>query len=141
MSIQQHIRELQSVLVEAQSQQEKLKIIIELGEELEQAPRETFTDDDRVPGCASDAYVKLAMKEGRVLFTSFSASLVIKGYIALLVESFHDCTPKEILAADEQIASFLKATGLDVVSIVPSRTNSFSRLYAFIKEKAKGLVE
>lgn len=141
MTVQERIRDLQSTLVEAPSQQEKLKIIIELGEELEQAPRESFIDEDKVPGCASDAFVKIELHENKIRFSCFSASLVIKGYIALLLEVFQECTPEEMLGADTMIEEFLSATGLDVVSIVPSRTNSFSRLYAFMKDKTKWLIK
>ena len=141
MSVRAGLKEIEEALKEAQTQQEKLRIIIELGEDLETTPRTSFIGEDKVPGCASEAFVRARLEEGKVRYEGFSASLIIKGYLAVLLEALDNNTPETISDSEEDIKGFITQTGVESASMVPSRTNSFSRLYRFMKEKAEQLVE
>jgi cysteine desulfuration protein SufE len=122
------------------NEQEKLGVIIGLGEEVTQADRHTFTAADKVPGCVSDVYVHAHITEtGTVHFTTFTASLIIKGYVAILFAALQDQKPATILQSEKIIKKFLEETKIELISVVPSRTNSFSRLYEHMKKKTEEL--
>lgn len=129
-----NLDELKEELHAASTQRDKLQVIISLGDDLTPARREEFTPEDKVPGCASDAYMQVKLMNGKARFKAWSASLIIKGYLAIITELFAGKTKEEILSEKETLETFAKETGIATLNAAPTRTNSFMRIYEFIEK-------
>ena len=130
-----NLAEVREELDAAGTQRDKLQAIIMLGDELEQAKREDFSSEDKVPGCASDAYLQVQVVDGKVQFKAWSASLIIKGYLAIITQELSHKTIAEIKAAKQALEAFAQETGVSTLNAAPTRTNSFMRIYTFIEEQ------
>lgn len=151
MSLKERLKTVAEEFSNTQERREQLQLIIEYGEELQQSPRETFSEEDKVPGCVSDVYIRVKTgnekqnttqsekehgKDDDVYFEAFVASLVTKGYVAILFELLNGLPKEEILNSEKAINEFIKEAKIDV-SLVPTRTNAFQRVYAFMMNKTR----
>jgi cysteine desulfuration protein SufE len=84
-------------------QDERLQLILELGDDLDPLD-ETFKDEQhRVRGCTSNVWMTSEILSGepeRLHFTADSDSQIVRGLIAILLSLVNDRTPPEILAVD-----------------------------------------
>ncbi len=134
-TIQERLDEVAEDFKGTTDRREQLELVIEYGEELPKTKKETFTEEDKVPGCVSDVFISAHNSErGTVTFTAFTESLVTKGYVAIIIHILNDLPKEEIINSEEKIANFIKETQLDV-SLVPTRTNAFGRVLKFMIEK------
>ena len=130
-----NLSDLKEELDAATTQREKLQVIIMLGDDLAPAERTNFLPEDKVPGCASDAYLQVSLIDGKAHFKAWSASLIIKGYLAIITELFEGQATKDILAQKETLTAFAQETGITTLNAAPTRTNSFMRIYEFITQE------
>src|SRR6266487_5648515 len=77
--------------------QERYGHIIELGKNLPALPEDLKTDENKVRGCQSNAWLASEKKDGRIYFKVDSDALIVKGLAALLQRVFSGHTPDEIL--------------------------------------------
>lgn len=137
MTIEKKIKTLLDDFSNVSDDKERLELIMEFGEEVEK-PKIQFSLNERVPGCASEVFVRTRIDNDKVFFDMWSTSLIIKGYCKLLQNIFNGEEKETILNSQVIITNFIKASGLDA-SLIPSRTNSFERLYTFILDAVKKL--
>lgn len=124
---------------DATDRREMLQLVIDYGEELEMTEKVEFVKEDQVPGCVSDVYIGARRSEdGTVHFAAFTESLVTRGYVAILFSILDGLPLNEILESEGKIEAFIIESDLDV-SLVPSRTNAFGRVHAFMVRKAAEL--
>jgi len=112
------------------NEKERLKMIMEYGSTLQ---HHKHTDHDKVPGCVSDAYVSCEKQGSTMHYTGWAESLIIRGYVKLLIDILDNKTPDEILASDDYVLKLMNSAKLNV-SLTPSRTNSFKNIYDFMKK-------
>src|SRR3954470_3783514 len=80
---------------------ERYRLLIELGRELEPMPDALKTDATLVRGCSASVWVYPTRGEGgRLHFLADSNAAITKGIIALVLLTVQDRTPAEIIAAD-----------------------------------------
>jgi cysteine desulfuration protein SufE len=82
---------------------ERMQFILELGRELESLPEELKTEENRVRGCTSRAWLAHERRSGNPLRLHFRAdgeAQIVRGMIAILLTLVNDKTPAEILALD-----------------------------------------
>ena len=99
---QRSIRELQEEVVEEfeflGDWTERYRHIIELGRDLPPYPEEKRTDAHKVEGCQAQVWLHAEGKDGRVHYFADSDAHIVRGLIALLLESYNGHTADEILA-------------------------------------------
>lgn len=137
MSMQKKLSDLFEDFSLITNDKERLELIMEFGEDLKK-PSVNFTSEERVPGCASEVFVSVKLQDNNISFQMWSTSLIIKGYCALLKEIFDGESKETILSSERSITAFIKDASLDA-SLIPSRTNSFERLYTFMLNAVKKL--
>lgn len=79
---------------------ERYEYIIELGKGLPLIEEQYKTEDNIIKGCQSKVWVHAEEKEGKVIFSADSDAILTKGIIAILIRSFSNQTPAEILEAN-----------------------------------------
>lgn len=72
-----------------------------------------------IPGCQSSVWIVAEQKENKMHFMADSDSLIIKGFLVLLLQIYNNRTMEEISQID---LFFLKETGL-ITHLSPSRAN------------------
>ena len=80
---------------------DRYRLLIELGRELEPMPEALKTDATLVRGCSASVWVyPTRTDDGRLHFLADSNAAITKGIIALVLLTVQDRTPAEICATD-----------------------------------------
>ena len=106
---------------------EKYEHIIDLGKSLPLIDAQYKTDDHIIKGCQSQVWLHAEMEGDKVVYTADSNAIMTKGIIALLVRTFSDQTPNDIVVAD---TTFIDQIGLKE-QLSPTRANG---LFSMVKQ-------
>ena len=100
----------------------RYKEIIAMGKRIPEMPKELYQDQFLVKGCQSQVWLKASRSvEGKVILQADSDALIVKGLVTLLLETFSQSSPQEILQSSPE---FIKDLGF-AHSLSPSRANGF----------------
>src|ERR1017187_4987161 len=81
--------------------EERFGYIISLGKELPSMPAEAKTEENRVQGCQSHAWlISREAPDGKLEFFADADAFIVRGLIAILLQAYSHHTPEEILAFD-----------------------------------------
>lgn len=107
------IKEIQEEIIDEFSMfedwEERYQYMIDLGKDLPLIATEYKTDDNIIKGCQSKVWVHAEMQNDRLTFTADSDAIITKGIIAILVRTFSNQNPKDIIKAD---TDFIDQIGL-----------------------------
>ena len=124
--------------------EERFRYIISLGKELPALPNEAKTEENRVQGCQSQAWLIARTLPGprpTLEFLADADAFIVRGLIGILLLAFSHHTPQEILAFD--IEALFTKLGLDR-QLTPARSNGLhsmvKKMRAIAKKAADGLV-
>jgi cysteine desulfuration protein SufE len=112
--------------------QERLAAIIDRARKRPPLPESERTEDHRVKGCISLAWVVGEVREGRCLFRSDADSPLVRGLLALLCDLYHEATPADIAATEPVL---LEQLGL-AKNLSPTRLNGLRSVRAKIRDFA-----
>ena len=107
------IQEIQAEILDEFSMfddwEERYQYMIDLGKSLPLIQEEYKTDDNIIKGCQSKVWLKGELNNGNIVFTADSDAILTKGIIAILIRTFSNQKPSDILSADMQ---FIDEIGL-----------------------------
>ncbi len=115
---------------------EMYKLLISYGNELPEFPEEHMIEENFVKGCTSNVYIHSELKEGRVYYTGKSDAMIVRGYLAILLEALSGLKPDDVAKSEQLIERFTLDTDVKA-SLTPSRANAFGNIYKMMREKAK----
>ncbi len=116
---------------------EQLQHVMDMGRALPPLSSAEMNEANRVPGCASPAWlVTEPQPDGRIVFRGMSEALIPRGVIAVLLRLFSNRTPSEILALDARAG--LERLGLASM-LSMSRSNGLASMVARIQRDAAAL--
>ena len=113
---------------------DRYRLLIDLGRELEPMPAPLKTDATLVRGCSASVWVYPTVRaDGTLHFLADSNAAITKGIIALVLLAVQDETPPAILATDvpAALAPFDLARQLS-----SNRTQGIPNMIALIRETA-----
>lgn len=116
---------------------DRYRLLIDLGRELEPMPDALKTDATLVRGCSASVWLyPVPREDGSLHFLADSNAAITKGIIALVLRSVQDRRPAEILATDiaAQLAPFELRTQLS-----SNRTQGIPNMIALVRETARRL--
>ncbi|BCY27768.1 SufE family protein [Flavobacterium okayamense] len=127
------IEEIQEEIVDEFSMfddwMQRYEYIIELGKSLPLIDEKYKTEENIIKGCQSKVWVHAEEKDGNVVFTADSDAILTKGIIAILIRTFSNHSPKEILEAN---TDFIDEIGLKE-HLSPTRANGLVSMIKQIK--------
>lgn len=127
------IEEIQEEIVDEFSMfddwMQRYEYIIELGKSLPLIDEQYKVEENIIKGCQSKVWVHADEKDGNVVFTADSDAILTKGIIAILIRTFSNHTPKEILEAN---TDFIDEIGLKE-HLSPTRANGLVSMIKQIK--------
>ena len=129
----QTIKEIQDEIVDEFSMfedwEERYQYMIDLGKTLPIIAPEYKTEDNIIKGCQSKVWVHAEMDDNKITFTADSDAIITKGIIAILIRTFSNQHPKDILDAN---TDFIDQIGLKE-HLSPTRANGLVSMIKQIK--------
>ena len=114
---------------------DRYRLLIDLGRDLEPMPDPLKTDATLVRGCSASVWVyPMVRDDGTLHFLADSNAAITKGIIALVLKTVQDQSPAAILATDIEGA----LTPFDLKAQLSSnRTQGIPNMIALIQESAR----
>ena len=108
---------------------QRYEYIIELGKSLPLIDEQYKTEENIIKGCQSKVWVHGEVHDGNIVFTADSDAILTKGIIAILIRTFSNQQPTDILASD---TDFIDEIGLKE-HLSPTRANGLVSMIKQIK--------
>ncbi len=115
---------------------ERYRLLIELGRELDEMPQALKTDATLVRGCSASVWVYPTEAGGRLHFLADSNAAITKGIVALVLAAVQDRPAAEVAAMD--VAAALEPFDLRN-QLSSNRTQGVPNMIALVKEHAARL--
>jgi len=115
---------------------ERYRLLIELGRELEEMPDALKTDATLVRGCSAQVWLYPTERDGRLHFLADSNAAITKGIVALVIAAVQDKSAKDIAAMD--ITAALEPFELSN-QLSSNRTQGIPNMIALVKQHAARL--
>jgi cysteine desulfuration protein SufE len=84
--------------------EDRYRLLIDLGRQLEPMPDALKTDSSKVPGCSASVWVYPTVQEGRLHFLADSNAAITKGIVALVLAAVQDKPAGEVAGMDVNAA-------------------------------------
>jgi len=118
---------------------ERYRLLIELGRELDPMPDALKTDATKVRGCSASVWVyPTRTEDGRLHFLADSNAAITKGIVALVLSAVQDRPAREV--ADTDIAAALAPFALRS-QLSSNRTQGVPNMIALIRETAERIAD
>jgi cysteine desulfuration protein SufE len=116
---------------------DRYRLLIDLGRQLEPMPDPLKTDATLVRGCSAAVWLyPVPRPDGRLHFLADSNAAITKGIVALVLLAVQDRAPDEILATDIEGALAPFDLGNQLSS---NRTQGIPNMIALVRETARRL--
>ena len=114
--------------------EERYRLLIDLGMQLEPMADALKTDATRVRGCSASVWVYPTSSDGRLHFLADSNAAITKGIVALVLSAVQDKAAVEVAAMDvvEALAPFELGKHLSA-----NRTQGIPNMIALVKQTAE----
>ena len=118
-------------LVEAE---DRYRLLIDLGRQLEPMPDALKTDATKVPGCSASVWVYPTVQDSRLHFLADSNAAITKGVVALVLAAVQDKPAAEVAELD--VAEALEPFHLSK-HLSANRTQGVPNMISLVKETAQ----
>ncbi len=114
--------------------EDRYRLLIDLGRQLEPMPDALKTDATKVRGCSASVWVYPTVDNGRLHFLADSNAAITKGIVALILSAVQDKPAAEVAAlnVDEQLSPFDLRKHLSA-----NRTQGVPNMIALVKNTAE----
>jgi cysteine desulfuration protein SufE len=114
--------------------EDRYRLLIDLGRQLEPMPDALKTDATKVRGCSASVWVYPTVEDGRLHFLADSNAAITKGIVALVLSAVQDGSAKEVAAMDltQRLAAFELARHLSA-----NRTQGVPNMISLVQETAQ----
>jgi cysteine desulfuration protein SufE len=115
---------------------ERYRLLIELGRELDDMPQALKTDATLVRGCSASVWVYPTEQDGQLHFLADSNAAITKGIVALVIAAVQDRPAAEVAGMD--VAAALAPFDLKN-QLSSNRTQGVPNMIALVKQHAARL--
>ena len=129
VAIQELIEEFQDI----DEQFERLEVLMDFSEEVEELPVESWNDSNLVKGCQSVAHIEVEMVEGKVWMKAAADAKMVQGLQGILSIAVNGSTPEQVL---ELTPDFAEEAGI-LNSLTPSRSNGFRTMFDMVQRNVR----
>ena len=114
--------------------EDRYRLLIDLGRQLEPMPDALKTDATKVRGCSASVWVYPTIQDGRLHFLADSNAAITKGIVALVLSAVQDKPAAEVAGMDvaEALAPFELRKHLSA-----NRTQGVPNMIALVKQTAE----
>lgn len=114
--------------------EDRYRLLIDLGRQLEEMPGALKTDATKVRGCSASVWVYPTSRDGRLHFLADSNAAITKGIVALILSAVQDKPAAEVALMDvhQILAPFELSKHLSA-----NRTQGVPNMIALLKQTAE----
>ncbi len=127
------INEIQEEIIEEfegfEDWMDKYSLIMDMASSLEPLAEEFKNDSNLIEGCQSRVWLQADYVDGNIIFKGDSDALIVKGIVAMLINTLSGHSPKEILESD---LFFIEKIGLKE-NLSPTRSNGLASMVKQMK--------
>jgi cysteine desulfuration protein SufE len=118
--------------------EDRYRLLIDLGRQLEPMPDPLKTDATKVRGCSASVWVYPTEREGRLHFLADSNAAITKGIVALVLSAVQDKPAAEVAKLDvaAKLAPFELSKHLSA-----NRTQGVPNMIALVRQTAERLAD
>ena len=116
--------------------EDRYRLLIDLGRQLEPMPDALKTDATKVRGCSASVWVYPAASDGRLHFLADSNAAITKGIVALVLSAVQDKPASEVARMD--VAKLLAPFDLSK-HLSANRTQGVPNMIALVQQTAERL--
>lgn len=131
MSIEKTLNEIEDLFDIFDDPKDKLSQLMDIAKDYDGIPEAKRTNQSKIPGCTSQAWVICDKKGDNYFFTCDSDALIVKGLLSLLCKIFSGQKSEAILSVSH--SDILDSVGLSGL-ITVQRTNGFASAVKKIHE-------
>jgi cysteine desulfuration protein SufE len=135
MTYPQQLLELIEEFKELGDKRERIEYLFEFATEVNELPRDEWTDETRVRGCQSEAHIRLAVENDIVHFESAADAQLVQGLMGILTIAIEGQTTSLVL---ELTPDFASEMGI-LTSLSPSRSNGFRNMFDKIQQEVRNI--
>jgi cysteine desulfuration protein SufE len=114
--------------------EDRYRLLIDLGRQLEPMPEALKTDSTKVRGCSASVWVYPTASDGRLHFLADSNAAITKGIVALILSAVQDKPAAEV--AEMDVAGSLAPFELRK-HLSANRTQGVPNMIALVKQTAE----
>ena len=114
--------------------EDRYRLLIDLGRQLEPMPDALKTDATKVPGCSASVWLYPTETEGRLHFVADSNAAITKGIVALVLSAVQDKPAAEVARMD--VAACLRPFEL-AKHLSANRTQGVPNMIGLVKQTAE----
>ncbi len=108
---------------------DKYSLIMDMASTLSPLDEDYKTDQNLIEGCQSRVWLHAEYVDGNIIFKADSDALIVKGIVAMLINTLSGHSPKEILDCD---LYFIEKIGLKE-NLSPTRSNGLASMVKQMK--------
>ena len=128
-SIQKIIEEFQEI----EDQFERLEVLMDFAEEVDELPVEEWNDSNLVRGCQSVAHIEVSIRDELVWLRAAADAKMVQGLQGILSIAVNGASPEIVL---QLTPDFAEEAGI-LVSLTPSRSNGFRTMFDMVQNRVK----
>ena len=128
-SIQEIIEEFQEI----EDQFERLEVLMDFAEEVDELPVEEWNDSNLVRGCQSVAHLEVSIRDELVWLRAAADAKMVQGLQGILSIAVNGASPEIVL---QLTPNFAEEAGI-LVSLTPSRSNGFRTMFDMVQNRVK----
>ena len=128
-SIQEIIEEFQEI----EDQFERLEVLMDFAEEVDELPVEEWNDSNLVRGCQSVAHIEVSIRDELVWMRAAADAKMVQGLQGILSIAVNGASPEIVL---QLTPDFAEEAGI-LVSLTPSRSNGFRTMFDMVQNRVK----
>src|SRR3954464_11824067 len=118
--------------------EDRYRLLIDLGRQLEPMPDALKTDATKVRGCSASVWVYPTVSDGRLHFLADSNAAITKGVVALVLSAVQDKPASEV--AEMDVAASLAPFELSKY-LSANRTQGVPNMISLVKSTAERLAQ
>ena len=132
-SIQEIIDEFQEI----EEQFERLEVLMDFSDEVEELSVEEWTEINLVRGCQSIAHIEVELSDGTVWMKDAADAKIVQGLQGILSIAVNGSTPEQVLSLTPK---FAEEAGI-LNSLTPSRSNGFRTMFDMVQNEVRRFTE
>ena len=127
------IQEIIDEFQEIEEQFERLEILMDFSDEVEELPIEQWTEANLVKGCQSIAHIEVELVDDAVWMKAAADAKIVQGLQGILSIAINGSSPEDVLSLTPE---FAEEAGI-LNSLTPSRSNGFRTMFDMVQKRVK----
>ena len=127
------LQEVIDEFTEIEDAMERLEILMDFADEVDELPGEEWSEENRVKGCQSIAHVAIEQRDGTIWMRAAADAKMVQGLMGILTIAVNGETAEQVL---ELTPDFVVEMGI-LNTLTPSRSNGFRTMFDMIQKTVK----